>query len=132
MLRHSANAMCQERGRKMRLIDADALLERFNEKADMAECLVDEKTAERFAFFCKLADAVDDAPTIDAVPVVRCKYCKWYKAVDLQLLPGIKMCHRHANIRGIGKFVTTDNDYCSFGVRKDLSLGIKTSDKNNR
>ena len=58
----------------MRLIDADALLERFNEKADMAECLVDKNIAERFAFFCKLADAVDDAPTIDAVPVVRGKW----------------------------------------------------------
>ena len=27
----------------MRLIDGDALIEKFNEKADMAECLVDAR-----------------------------------------------------------------------------------------
>ena len=53
----------------MRLIDADALIEKFNEKCDMATVLVDEKTAERFHTFCVLADAVDNAPTIDAEPV---------------------------------------------------------------
>lgn len=26
--------------------------------------------------------AVDDAPTIDAVPVVRCKECKWYSIYE--------------------------------------------------
>ena len=60
----------------MRLIDGDVLIEKFNEKADMAECLVDERTAERFATFCALADAVEESPTVDAVPVVRCKDCK--------------------------------------------------------
>lgn len=53
----------------MRLIDADALIEQFNEKCDMATVLVDEKTAERFYTFCILADAVEDAPTIDTEPV---------------------------------------------------------------
>ena len=44
----------------MRLIDADALIEKFNEKTDMVECLVDARTAERFATFCALADAVEE------------------------------------------------------------------------
>ena len=61
----------------MRLIDADALIEKFNEKANMAECLVDERTAERFATFCALADAVEEMPTVDAVQVIRCKDCKF-------------------------------------------------------
>lgn len=61
----------------MRLIDADALIEKFNEKANMAECLVDERTAERFATFCALSDAVEQMPTVDAVPVIRCKDCKF-------------------------------------------------------
>ena len=60
----------------MRLIDGDALIEKFNEKADMAECLIDARTAERFATFCALADAVEEMPTTDAVPVVRCRECK--------------------------------------------------------
>ena len=61
----------------MRLIDADALIEKFNEKANMAECLVDERTAERFATFCALSDAVEQMPTVDAVQVIRCKDCKF-------------------------------------------------------
>lgn len=55
----------------MRLIDADALIGKFNEKVDMAECLVNERTAERFATFCALADAVEEMPTVDAEVVVR-------------------------------------------------------------
>ena len=61
----------------MRLIDADALIGKFNEKADMAECLVDARTAERFATFCALADAVEEMPTVDAEVVVRCKDCEY-------------------------------------------------------
>ena len=49
----------------MRLIDGDALIEKFNEKVDMAECLIDARTAERFATFCALADAVEEMPTAD-------------------------------------------------------------------
>ena len=49
----------------MRLIDGDALIEKFNEKVDMAECLIDARTAERFATFCALADAVEEMPTVD-------------------------------------------------------------------
>ena len=60
----------------MRLIDGDALIEKFNEKVDMEECLIDARTAERFATFCALADAVEEMPTTDAVPVVRCRECK--------------------------------------------------------
>ena len=60
----------------MRLIDGDALIEKFNEKVDMAECLIDARTAERFATFCALADAVEEIPTVDAVEVVRCRECK--------------------------------------------------------
>ena len=30
----------------MRLIDGDALVEKFNEKVDMAECLIDARTAD--------------------------------------------------------------------------------------
>lgn len=61
----------------MRLIDADALIEKFDEKVDMKERLIDARTAERFATFCALADAVEEMPTVDAVPVIRCRDCKF-------------------------------------------------------
>ena len=51
----------------MRLIDADALdLDREVELAD------DWKTAH------EIANCVKYAPTVDAVPITRCKDCKWY------------------------------------------------------
>lgn len=52
----------------MRLINADALIEKFNEKASIAEALMDETKAERFRIFCLLADAVEQMPTVDPVP----------------------------------------------------------------
>ena len=48
----------------MRPIDGDALLEKFNRKADIWTALTDEDTASDFAFYCKLADAVEEMPTI--------------------------------------------------------------------
>ena len=58
----------------MRLIDGDALIEKFNKKVDMTERLIDARTAERFATFCVLADAVEEAQTVDAVPVVHGRF----------------------------------------------------------
>ena len=62
------------------LLDGDALIEKFNEKADMAECLVDARTAERFATFCALADAVEEMQIVDAVPVVHGRWIEYPRA----------------------------------------------------
>lgn len=90
----------------MRLIDGDALIEKFNEKADMAECLVDARTAERFATFCALADAVEEMPTVDAVSVTRCKNCRSYNK------PKTGWCEVHLDREH-------PDDFCSYGERKD-------------
>ena len=93
----------------MRLIDADALIEKFNEKADMVECLIDARTAERFATFCALADAVEEMPTVDAEVVVRCKDCE-YSYDDIS-----GMCCSH------GVCVDCEvppNFYCAYGKRR--------------
>ena len=49
---------------------------------EKSECLVDERTAERFATFCALSDAVEQMPTVDAVPVIRCKDCTFGHYID--------------------------------------------------
>lgn len=54
---------------KMRLIDAEALRKWYAETSDDGKYGFDVFTSE------VLAD-IDNAPTIDAVPVIRCKYCK--------------------------------------------------------
>ena len=60
-----------------------------------------------------LIEAINDAPTIDAVEVVRCKDCKradWY-----EIFNGEHRCfcmeHRSGG--------HTDDDYCSYGERED-------------
>ena len=76
----------------MRLIDADAL-PRYTGYALSAD---------------EIAKAVENAPTIDAVPVVQCKDCK--HSARKQLGYGCEMNYRLATN---GKF------FCADGERKD-------------
>lgn len=59
----------------MRLIDADWVLDHLKpyEPSD-EEWIVTGGTALRL-----IHNAVDNAPTVDAVPVVRCVVCQWAK-----------------------------------------------------
>ena len=70
----------------MRLIDADAIIKEAN--ADGAYGYVD-------------AWQIADAPTIDAVEVVRCKDCKYFKT---------RLCENKDNY---------DNWFCADGERKE-------------
>ena len=86
-----------------RLIDAD----------------VAKLTANDYAMFrCQLGGLVDvveflnDMPTVDAVPVVRCKDCK-YGEVDDADLPTQYLCNYH------GADWNDENHFCSYGERKD-------------
>lgn len=72
----------------MKLIDADKLMEnKF--KNDIS-----------YNAFCNL---VKRQPSIDAVPVIRCKDCKYYKENTLA-------CSRYG---------LEDDDYCSWAERKE-------------
>lgn len=98
-----------EPGKARKLIDADELIEKFNRQADMLEALTDK--ADDFRLFCKLADAVEDAPTIDAVKVVRCKDCKHRDPED-------KKCDC-GNLHHAGTiFPVPDNYFCADGERR--------------
>jgi len=48
-------------------------------------------------------------PTIDAIPVVRCKYCKWYKT---------KFCKMDRWTDLVTVYVAKADDYCSYGERR--------------
>lgn len=65
----------------MRLIDADALLDAISVHLERIE------------------QAINDAPTIDAVQVVRCKECVYRPCKQMPY--------------------SYDHDYCSYGERKD-------------
>ena len=53
---------------------------------------------------------IDNAPTIDAVPVVRCRECKWWQEDD-----DIGHCD---NPDGLDNYAKPD-DFCSYGERKE-------------
>ena len=57
----------------MRLIDADAIL-KADENSDKALVLGSGKSLE--IAYALLKKKVEDAPTVDAVPVLRCEDCK--------------------------------------------------------
>ncbi len=94
----------------MRLIDADALMNR------VCENLRDGDVLDRIP-----PCFVDDAPTVDAVVVTRCKDCK-HSTLPSELTqrdgkPGTLTCHNmHApsNRRNVGS-----DDFCSYGEPKE-------------
>lgn len=71
----------------MRLIDADALERRMNERLRTLEA--ENGPYDHYA--CGYEDAIDeieDAPTVEAVPVVRCKDCVYFRERHVLLADG--------------------------------------------
>ena len=98
----------------MRLIDADEAIINFGFEWDDIPPI-----REEFVRFLK------KQPTVDAVPVVRCRECKYWGDEDgkLQDSDGVLFarCKVHNYLidgRHTG-WCTTENDFCSFGERKE-------------
>ena len=96
----------------MRLIDADALLEQTQFRLPLNNYI-----AEIYDECVKIhRENIEQAPTIDAVPVVRCRDCK-YAHMTLDGL--CKYCDVIA-AEGLDDAVYFEGDhYCSDGERKD-------------
>ena len=93
----------------MRPIDADALTYSY---CPIAPILKGDKEAWRFVLF---DSDIDHAPTIDAVPVVRCKDCKMS---DVFQNDSSGVMARYCKAFTIKRMVA-DDDYCSYGERRD-------------
>lgn len=80
-----------------RLIDADKLhyIRKWFEDSNKSEVVV-------------FAKEIDKAPTVDAVPVIRCKDCKHWECDDDE-----------SYCRELGIFDTDMNSYCSYAERKE-------------
>lgn len=82
----------------MRLIDADKL---------KGKAFADPDDGEHFVY----CQDIDEAPTVDAVLVVRCRGCRYYAAsgatTSFCIHPG-------------GMKFTSDSDYCSRGKRRAI------------
>ena len=97
----------------MRLGDVDKLL--YHKRKVMFFGLDPDDECWGFAV---PVEEIDKAPTIDAVPVVRCRECKFYREFRTkrhnQLM---RLCYR------MGKhdmeYMVKPDDFCSYGQRKE-------------
>lgn len=95
----------------MRLIDADALPTVVGTQAELPGLIV---------------KAIQDAPTIDAVPVVRCKYCRYSYTEKLTVssLQGfleyryIRFCNYDPNTT----VLVADMHFCACGERRENNV----------
>lgn len=85
-----------------RLIDADALWRKFE-----SEPWYDNADRDEIAL-----PLVDEAPTVDAVPVVRCRECKHRGTDDC-------IFHIKGEPADEELLLKLDNDFCSYGERKE-------------
>lgn len=96
-----------------RLIDADALMDVIRQHEYR---LATKQGAIDYGMFTLgIQQAVDSQPTVDAVPVVRCRDCKHYKPQkkSAHWVNRANYCNRIVTIK------TQPYDFCSHGERKD-------------
>ena len=94
-----------------RLIDADKLQKLFNETsfALLADPELTKDIEHVVRAFLMVAEMISDAPTIDAVEVVRCKDCKnYWKSAGMCCFAGMPI---NDSVKAY--------DYCSRGERRE-------------
>lgn len=99
-----------------RLIDADALMESLKESADRAkkwyedcktyDSAMIDRAEQAIMTFNECGLRIQNAPTVDAVEVVRCRDCIRFRPDDVW-----GWCTVSGKMRC--------KDFCSYGVRKD-------------
>lgn len=103
-----------------RLIDADAFQEDL-ENRYCFPCMGAGKdrrgTACCACWVHDMVSEIEDAEKIDAVPVIRCRDCKHHRIFLKR-----DMCARYAQILNgheVGVCATREDDFCSYGERKE-------------
>ena len=99
---------CEEGSKGKRLIDANELTDRLNHTTMVAYPNI-------FPGLLAAVEVVDDSPTVDAVEVVRCKDCKYWKKFESSLLGSVMCCTGQGSMN----IQKAADDFCSYGERKD-------------
>ena len=111
----------------MRLIDADALKAKLIEERDSIPLTCTERYGFGVEFpnhhgtsmrggINKAFRCMEQTPTIDAVPVVRCPLCKYHMVYKEKDGNGSYLgCTRTWGLRG----ALAPDDFCSYGERKE-------------
>lgn len=102
----------------MRLIDLDSLIAGFNKRCcgECCGCEEDYCGSGNDGCGCRV---IDEAPTVDAVEVVRCRDCKWYHNANDKYFPRTcdhwsEMFYHYEDWESVD-----ENGFCSWGERKD-------------
>ena len=90
----------------MRLIDADALMADIERTIENSGCVNHEG---------EIMDCVRYAPEVDAMPVVRCGECRYRQKAKVNR-KGFLICPASG-------MEITDDDFCSYGERKEPPKG---------
>ena len=98
----------------MRLIDADALSKIMEIMMVRCQALQKKQAAQDYNF---VITVLDTAPTVDAVPVVRCKDCKYLNRKTS--VGGFCKC---GEVNGGRPFGRVNDDFCSYGERRDSDV----------
>lgn len=75
---------------------------------DAYKVRIDRDDFDTYADYIKAFDAINEAPTVDAVPVIRCKDCKYYEETD-ETIGTCLLTVSGAHIKG----------YCAWAERKE-------------
>lgn len=98
---------------KKRLIDANALDERFDKRIKWLRLDVhDQYSLGLYHGAVTDKDLINEMPTVDAVEVVRCRDCKHRRTDDC-------IFHIKGEPADEELLRKLDNDFCSYGERKD-------------
>lgn len=105
----------------MRLIDADELFNWGDKKLKNAVKYGNENAEQQSWSYSTLmmyeiADEIDEAPTIDAVPVVRCKDCHYIIEYDEYIRDKDEIAHGLWCL--LKNHSCEPDDYCSRGYRE--------------
>lgn len=93
----------------MRTIDADKLSEAIHENVI---AMYEESVAAKEDCLRE----IEDAPTIDAVPVVRCKKCRWFADNNDGEWYG---CQMFGTVLNNPEDAPKPDGFCSYGERKE-------------
>ena len=95
----------------MRLIDADAAVENIEEWLNSVGTAL---IGKGLSYTGELMGCIEDAPTIDAVPVVRCRECVHCLIDNTERKCHLCMRHNCVFSRKVDLM-----DFCSYGERKE-------------
>lgn len=111
----------------MRTIDADAYIAEMHNRQKAAEDWIKSSTGANqirakatFLAYCEAALTLKNMPTIDAVPVVRCRECKHFQLNSWGTVNGVPLILAHEICDFWANGCKTNQDgYCFAGERKD-------------